>query len=677
MTRSYNKGTGWLRPARRATQRLLHLCLLALLGLPGSLAGRPPDAASAAAKGPALPPYVYVVVNGLATYDVLRVADGKESRLARIGTAGVGFGEVVAALAPGGAYVAVRATGTTSSGGSSLRLIEIKSSRAMTITLSRTAEMGIGPFAWAPDGKSLAYTAATPQPDDAESGVGAIWVVGADGRGARKLAGTGKGRLVGWSPDGSGVYFARTVSDDKTNPAEDLWFLPLAGQATAVLRSSPGGPVYHRFVVSAAQVPGGAPGAAYIAALASDNVTTLGITGRAATLAPAPVGAASEAVRSRPPARVLPAASPAVLVGDGKGTYTLLPDKGEDYTMLAWNPVDGHVLFSGGKSHAAWYADAHTGQRWPLPRALNNLAPIAWSVDGRYVLLGGARSPSIRLITLDTTNGKLVRSRDVGDSGKAGEAVKNLSLPYVNQLWDTDTSFNGNWACGPASVTMVLAYYGRLAPWPLPPDKARASAQDHIHAHSVGSEAAPSDLLDGHLYGQYITTAFSYKTHIFQATSLDPTGRRAAGLYGAIVGSDALAHWERMIDVLGLYGLNTSYLPLSWSVITGMLDKGYPVVLGTTLTDSGHILVARGYTANGYLLVNDPYGNRFGPSGYGADDGGNAAYAWKKLPLKLAMVVRGTITPPATPTPTITPTLTLTATATPTAVRASHGAGGP
>ena len=50
------------------------------------------------------------------------------------------------------------------------------------------------------------------------------------------------------------------------------------------------------------------------------------------------------------------------------------------------------------------------------------------------------------------------------------------------------------------------------------------------------------------------------------------------------------------------------------------------MVLGTTLTDEGHILVARGYTNGGYLLVNDPYGNKFGANGYGKNDGDNVAY---------------------------------------------------
>jgi hypothetical protein len=158
------------------------------------------------------------------------------------------------------------------------------------------------------------------------------------------------------------------------------------------------------------------------------------------------------------------------------------------------------------------------------------------------------------------------------------------------------------------------------------------SAQDKILINAAGVESGKIDLLDGHLYGQYVTAPFNYKGRTFTAVGTDPTGHKVQGLYGAIVGTSTLAHWELMIDVLNLYGLSTDYIPASWAAITAQLDKGNPVVLGTTLTTSGHILVARGYTANGYLLVNDPYGNGLGRNGYGGDDGGNAAYAWKKIP---------------------------------------------
>ncbi|MDQ2805507.1 MAG: C39 family peptidase [Chloroflexota bacterium] len=671
----------------RAYRRSALLICVLLLGALAALPGLGPPATEAA-SGPTLPAYIYVTVSGPVSYDVLRNAAGKETRLARIGMAGVGFGDVTAKLAADGAHVAVRVAGDRT-GGSSLRIIDVPTSKAITVTLSHSVGVGIGAFAWSPDSKSLAYTVASPQAAVADQGSGTLWVVGADARGARKVGGV-NARLLGWSPDGNGLYYARDDDDSGTTPP-DLWTLSLSGQALPVVRSSPGGLHYSRFAVaSQAIISGTGPLTARFAALAAGNLGPL-----ADGLTPVP---------AKPAARLAKDDTPGVIVADGLGGFHTLHDLGEAYTVLAWNPAGTHLLLSGGKSGAAWYADATTGQRWRLPASVNGLAPIAWSDDSRYALLAAADGVATRLVTLDTSTGNLVRSRAVGSAPAADkQPVRDLPLPYVNQIWDTGVAFNGNWACGPTTVAMVLAYYGRLAPWPFSDGQARVSAQDRLIAHSVptatvtatptrkpstpaatatrkGAKAAPSPTpsptpnpaalipQDGKFYGQYVTTPFTYKGRTFSSGGADPAGHRTQGLYGTIVGDLSLARWEVMIDVLNLYDVQTSYIDPSWASITAQLDKGYPVVLGTTLTTSGHILVARGYTANGYLLVNDPYGNH--NTGYGEDNGGNVAYAWKDIPLHLAMVVRGTITPPVTPTPTVTltPTASPTPAVSPTAV---------
>ena len=672
----------------RVGRPVLPLLLLLLLLIPISTSPVEFSAASTAAvpaaAGLPFPSYVYTVISGPASYDVMLNAAGKERRLARVGTAGVGFGEVAARISPDSQHVAIRVAGDAN-GGSSLRILEIQSSRAITVTLSRSGEIGLGSLAWAPNGHMLAYTVAAPERADADSGAGALWVVGADARGAHRIGGTGTARLLGWAPDSQGLYYTRNSGDD--NSPLDLWYQPLTGDAVPVLRSSPGALQYSMFAVAPVTVtaaltptlpgaapaaPGsGTPGGARIAALATGNLATLPVS----TTVPANVP------RSRPAPRPAPAGTPGVIAGDGLGNYQALPDLGEDYTVFAWNPAGTHLLFSGGKSHTAWFADVNAGKRWRLSAALDGLAPIAWSADSRYVVLADATGPANMLVTLDTATGAVVRTRYVGSPPKAGAAVKDLPMPYISQLWHTGVGFDGNWACGPTSIDMVLAYYGRLAPWPFPSGLAKSSPQDRLSAHMAGAEASKLDLMDGHLYGQYVTTAFTYNGHTFNAPGTDPAGHRVQGLYGAIVGNTSLAQWDDMISVLGLYDIQTDYIPVTWSAITAQISKGYPVVLGTTLTPSGHILVARGYTANGYLLVNDPYGNRFGPYGYGEADGGDAAYAWKKIPAKLAMVTRGTITPPATPTPTASATpapgtpapATATPTISPTPVPFAHG----
>ena len=41
------------------------------------------------------------------------------------------------------------------------------------------------------------------------------------------------------------------------------------------------------------------------------------------------------------------------------------------------------------------------------------------------------------------------------------------------------------------------------------------------------------------------------------------------------------------------------------------LDAGKPVILGTAVTSAGHLMLARGYLADGRLIVNDPAGDYY------------------------------------------------------------------
>jgi hypothetical protein len=81
------------------------------------------------------------------------------------------------------------------------------------------------------------------------------------------------------------------------------------------------------------------------------------------------------------------------------------------------------------------------------------------------------------------------------------------------------------------------------------------------------------------------------------------------------------------------------------------------------LTTEGHILVVIGFTADGNLIVNDPYGDKFAP-GYGSNDGAGILYPWKRVTARRALEVIGTYPPPPKPTATPIPTSTATATAT-------------
>jgi hypothetical protein len=180
-----------------------------------------------------------------------------------------------------------------------------------------------------------------------------------------------------------------------------------------------------------------------------------------------------------------------------------------------------------------------------------------------------------------------------------------------------------------------------------------------------------------------VTNAYSNRGKTYDTTARDPRSNEVAGLYGYICPT-GLADWGRMIQVFEWHGLSSKRIGASWESIVAALKRGHPVLIGNRLTAVGHVLVAIGYTNNKYLIVNDPYGNRFAP-GYGATLGKDLYYSWNCMRPTSALEVIGiypplTHTPTVTPTPTETPvppTATATGTNTPTPMsRASTSAGG-
>jgi uncharacterized protein YvpB len=230
-----------------------------------------------------------------------------------------------------------------------------------------------------------------------------------------------------------------------------------------------------------------------------------------------------------------------------------------------------------------------------------------------------------------------------------GNAVLVLNVPYIHQVNDL-SSADGNWACGPTSVAMVLAYFSKLPPWQDP---------------SAVEPPTPAGADSGAQFAPYVTDVYTNSGHTYSALAADPHGKMLAGLYGTI-SPTGLADWGRIKSVLEWHGLSSKNISVSFEGIKAALDRGHPVLIGNGLTAEGHILVAVGYTDNEQVIVNDPYGNRFA-SGYGSNQGENVYYAWSCMRARTALEVVGTYIPPSTPTATATATSPATETPTPTA----------
>ncbi|MBA3530947.1 MAG: hypothetical protein H0T73_03350 [Ardenticatenales bacterium] len=202
----------------------------------------------------------------------------------------------------------------------------------------------------------------------------------------------------------------------------------------------------------------------------------------------------------------------------------------------------------------------------------------------------------------------------------------NLEVPYIHQLWDTANNFNGEYACGAASSTMVLAYYGLLEPKPFTASK----PQPH---------ESP--------YGWYVSNPFTHSGRTFDQSAGTPSNGKAQGIYGTALDYVSGMGW---VAIPGSKGGKKGVIPVLESFMTPVenqveviwkptqedvkasLDEGHPVIISGNVFGWGHLIVVRGYyyDPNTKLygwIVNDPYGYRVGR----AHDGDNVVYLWREI----------------------------------------------
>jgi hypothetical protein len=206
------------------------------------------------------------------------------------------------------------------------------------------------------------------------------------------------------------------------------------------------------------------------------------------------------------------------------------------------------------------------------------------------------------------------RASALSTTVRDGVEAYSLYVPYINQMTDTDPALNGDCACGPTSVAMVLAYFGRVG--------ARPSAAPNGQANPYGWVLTDSS----HTYGKT-----AYDRRIAGCAGSGEFG----GLYGAVMnnGWELLADWQRVTDALESHGLTVRVRDeVDFDTVKAALDKGHPVILTTRgLTGWGHLIVVTGYTADGRLVVNDSFGSKWDE--YPNDNGEGVLYAWEDLGL--------------------------------------------
>ncbi len=223
--------------------------------------------------------------------------------------------------------------------------------------------------------------------------------------------------------------------------------------------------------------------------------------------------------------------------------------------------------------------------------------------------------------------------------GPPPKANVNLEVPFVHQLFDTPDEFDGHWACGPTSTTMVLAFLKLLTPHPL----------------KTKVNPAPNP------FGWYVSNVFSLGSLNFSATAPTLHGN-GAGIYGTALDghpSGSGPFWctgpypTNFVKPPAARGLQTIFkgvLPanLSTKVIAAngfftsenfakevipALEAGYPVIMGGKVNGYGHVIVVRGYyrdPQSGVVswIVNDPFGYKTTGKGY---SGANVVYNFNEI----------------------------------------------
>jgi hypothetical protein len=633
-----------------------------------------------------LKPFVYAMASSGTSFDLmLSNGIGKDLSVSKIKVDGVFFSETSGRLSADGRYAAVRIVGDRT-GGSTLLLVDVKTGKQTPITSTRSTAAGFGTYLWSPAGNTLAFVRSTPAlaagfSDDAH---GEIYLFSVGFQPMRLAGSNGSDRLLAFSDDGNGVYASRKEKADNIT-LEHLVYVPLSGgpavtlfRSTPTLRyyqfaiwSKPGAPAKVAYLAEGTFATG-APGTTSLpptaTALAHPNpsptlVPPTYVAASASTAASATVTATAQLSQPVQPAmfnvltkvdvKLSRPNKVGLVISDLGGTWPgLMREDAQPYPYMTWT-LDGKSLIMGGsRSSGSWMVNMNA-EKQAISTSLYGLRVQTWSEDGTQVVL--ADSPTSRLVTLDVVSGQTVATRDLGGFVKSGTkytapALK-LAVPYIHQVIDVSPYGDGNWACGPTSVAMALAYYGRLEPWYVYQAREQAAAPNSTPA-TIPAAKSP-DQVRGADYAPYISNEYTHGGHTYSVRAADPQGNMLAGLYGTIC-PYGLAEWQMMTSVISRHGLGSQYLEVSFDSVVAALKRGHPVIMGTQLTSEGHILLAIGYTADGNLIVNDPYGNRFEP-GYGGNNGRGVYYPWKDLTARRALEVLGNYAPPPTFVPPMAP----------------------
>lgn len=201
-----------------------------------------------------------------------------------------------------------------------------------------------------------------------------------------------------------------------------------------------------------------------------------------------------------------------------------------------------------------------------------------------------------------------------------GKEAKVLDVPYFNQYLEPDGSYYPEWGwvmCGAASSVMTAGYFNKLE-------------YDRSDEHSLKKYMYSDN-------GQGIEETCGYnRGGAFGLTNLNCNQNSRDGIvrYLKNRGLNYEFYDGFAVDINGYI---TSHSPdsLTFEKVKESIDAGKPLILSFQGYGIGHIFVIKGYTSDGFIIVNDSYKDvQNSNSGY-SYNGMNAIYKlevpWKVL----------------------------------------------
>ena len=471
----------------------------------------------------------------------------------------------------------------------------------------------------------------TPVDDDPLALTGEVWVTDLNGDIQEQIVEQGAMDVLGWTSDDTGLFFTRITTDT----LEPVASSPIEGsRALTPTTASASG-------VALVQLTDAAVSNLLTNTIPFSDTDSVTIYTDFYLLEGDSGEQKLAVVSTGAPFSTMPYTDTTLSLMDlGDLTLTPILTSSDSIVGVSASPDGSRLAYVTEQTGALWVADANGLNHTEV--VTGGLASdVVWGNESNMLGATSLSTPRLQIFDLSGTvlgSVSALPSNELEAEPLGAYVVRQLSAPYVHQVWDTPNWFGGYCACGPTSAAMALAFYNRISAHPIQISK------PYLHTNN---------------YGFYVAEKYSLNQTrwAWDCDSGLVAHATAYGLYGFTMVSATYraAEYSRIRDAIHRHGLSTTqdWTP-TFNEVRAAIDRGHLVIIGTKLTRGGHVVLIKGYTSDGRIVVHDPFGN-FRKGSYGQYNGADGWYYWNDLsrygrsPVFNFIEVHGT--PPSNPPP--------------------------